>query len=306
MFEAGVNDALLAAVGRVAGMRVATLEPLAHAGGFSPALRLRARFAGGATAFVKVATNDSTAEWIHRETAVYETLGDQPFLARFGGAGDADGVPFLLLEDLTGAHWPAPWRPGDVDRVLTMLAQMHPCAARFAPGFLHSQGDDRAEFASWHAVAADPEPFLALGFCPRAWLDAALPTLLHADETVVLGGTDLVHQDVRSDNLCFTSDGRTILVDWNWASVGNGAIDVSGWLPSLHLEGGPPPDAVMPDAGALAAIITGFWAARAGLPPLDFPGADRVRTLQRQQLSVALPWTARALHLPPPRPTHKE
>jgi hypothetical protein len=103
--------------------------------------------------------------------------------------------------------------------------------------------------------------------------------------------------DVRSDNLCFVG-GRAVLVDWNLARRGNGRFDVAFWLPSLQLEGGPEPWEVLPDAGALAAAVAGFFAARAGLAPPA--GAPTVRRFQRAQASVALPWAARELGLPTP------
>jgi hypothetical protein len=42
----------------------------------------------------------------------------------------------------------------------------------------------------------------------------------------------------------------------------------------------------------LAAVVAGFFAARAGMP--DIPKAPRVRGVQLAQLAVALPWAARS------------
>jgi aminoglycoside phosphotransferase (APT) family kinase protein len=80
--------------------------------------------------------------------------------------------------------------------------------------------------------------------------------------------------DVRSDNICF-HHGRALLVDWNGAVRGNRVMDVAAWLPSLHAEGGPPPEAVLPEAPEAAAFMCRFFAARAGLPSI--PTAPRVR-----------------------------
>ena len=54
---------------------------------------------------------------------------------------------------------------------------------------------------------------------------------------------------------------------------------------------------ILPGAGPLAAVISGYFAQRAGLPKI--PTAPRVRQVQRKQLGTALPWAARALGLPP-------
>lgn len=152
----------------------------------------------------------------------------------------------------------------------------------------------RDDFSGWRKVAADPAPFLSLGLCTDAWLQAALPGLQAAERAVRLDGEDFLHLDVRSDNLCFTAD-RTILVDWNWACTGNGLLDLAAWLPSLHAEGGPAPETFLPHAPEMVAAFSGFWASQAGLPDRD----PRIRQLNLFQLSAALPWAARAAGLPP-------
>ncbi|MDX6452043.1 MAG: hypothetical protein QOH16_2092, partial [Gaiellaceae bacterium] len=125
-----------------------------------------------------------------------------------------------------------------------------------------------------------------------AGLDRSLPAILAAVDSAPVDGDCVCHLDVRSDNMCFR-DGRAVLVDWNWASLANPAIDVAGWLPSVRVEGGPPPWEVLPAAGELAAWIAGVWAAVVGLPPPET--APRVRDLQRRQLAVALDWIDREL-----------
>jgi hypothetical protein len=147
-------------------------------------------------------------------------------------------------------------------------------------------------------VARDPEPFLNLGLCSQQWLEDALPALTDAADPKLLEGDALCHLDVRSDNLCFRADGRAVLVDWDCAGVGNPEFDLAFWLPSLHLEGGPPPQHVAECTPGIVAIVTGFFAAEAGLPTIPF--APRVREVQLKQLAVALPWVADVLRLPSP------
>ena len=118
-----------------------------------------------------------------------------------------------------------------------------------------------------------------------------------ADDADVEGDAFL-HFDVRSDNVCF--DGaRVWLVDWNLVVLGNPLVDVAFWLPSLAAEGGPQPDVIAPEIPAgLAAFVAGFFAAQAGQPVI--PHAPRVRSVQLDQLRIALPWAARSCGLPPP------
>jgi aminoglycoside phosphotransferase (APT) family kinase protein len=118
--------------------------------------------------------------------------------------------------------------------------------------------------------------------------------LLAASEAADLGGSALLHLDVRSDNICFFHN-HAILVDWNWACTGNPDLDLAFWLPSLEIEGGPLPETLLPAAPEMAAVVSGFFASQAGLTPI--PDAPHVRTIQLAQLRSALPWAVRALGL---------
>jgi len=146
-------------------------------------------------------------------------------------------------------------------------------------------------------VHLDAAPFLALGLCSPDWLARALPVLLEAQDAAVLRGDGLLHNDVRSDNLCLLPE-RVVLVDWNKPRCGNAAYDRTFLAPSARLEGGPLPEEIAPDAGPLTAVISGYFAANAGLAVI--PDAPAVRKIQQRQLRIALPWTARVLGLPPP------
>ena len=81
-------------------------------------------------------------------------------------------------------------------------------------------------------------------------------------------------------------------------TVGGNRLDIAFWLPSLRSEGGPSPETVLTDAAGEAAVVSGFFAARAGLGPI--PKAPHVCEVQRRQLTQALPWVCRELSLSPP------
>ena len=249
----------------------------------------RLELADGRRVFAKVALDDVAAGWLRAEHRIYDRVSGS-FLPELVGWHDEE-VTLLAIEDLGDAHWPPPWTEDLVAAVLDGLAELHATAPPPETPLLESI---REQFAGWTIVAADPAPFLATGVCTADWLERALPVLVEAAETAALGGDSLLHLDVRSDNLCFV-DGRVKLVDWNIAHVGNPAIDVAFWLPSLALEGGPQPWEVLPGAGPSAAVVAGFFACRAGLEPP--PGAPTVREFQRRQAEVALPWAARELGL---------
>jgi len=262
--------------------------------GYTPAERWVLQLADGRSAFAKIGTNQNTADWLHKEDAIYRELASRgaEFLPeRLAFVADPQR-PILVLEDLSAAHWPPPWTRAQVDAVLATLDAVHALRLDGLPplGFMDGA------FEGWTQVAADPEPFLDLGLADAGWLERALPSLLAAQGELDQAGDALLHLDVRSDNLCLR-DGRALLIDWNHACHGNPRIDVAFWAPSLAAEGGPLPEALLPGDGPAAALVSGFFAARAGLPVI--PHAPKVREIQRVQLEAALPWAVRALDLAP-------
>jgi hypothetical protein len=267
----------------------------APAGGYTRATRLIVHFSDGGTAFVKAANDELTTSWLRDEIAVYRHLR-APFLPAVPALDETD-PPLLVLEDLRDGHWPPPWRPGDVETVLATLAEVR---ATPPPPNHPSLASWRDALAGWRHVAADSAPFLSLGLCSAAWLERALPTLMAADDEAPLDGDELLHLDVRGDNLCLGLPNRpAILVDWNHSCRGNADFDPIAWAPTLVRQGGPLPDAVVPDAdGRLVAFLAGFWAYRAPHPP---PTPDSLlRVHQLEVLRVTLPWAAARMGLATP------
>ena len=284
-----LNTTLIARFERASGQPLTILKTIQR--GYTPALRLRARLQDGNTVFIKCATTAATAEWLREEYKIYTTL-QAPFMCQLIAWEDEGEYPFLILEDLSEADWPPPWTPHKIELVRDMLARLASCTL---PGLLPLE-EEASLTDGWQEVAADPEPFLGLEISSRDWLERALPALLAVDGKQTLRGEALTHTDVRSDNLCFVGD-RAVLVDWNWVRRGHPLADLAFWLPSLENEGGPAPETILPEGAPFAALISGYLAARAGLPVI--PDAPLVRKVQLEQLSSALPWAVRTLGLPP-------
>lgn len=270
------------------------LTPLRRAtGGYTPALRVvcdsnKGRF------FVKVGTTPLTAEFIAREISIYQRM-DFPFMPRVIAADHNPELPILVIEDLSDAEWPPPWSADCVDRVVGAIKEMH---AQTAPieGFFDVLGLGES---NWETVAADPSPFLNLGIVDSRWLDRSLPLLMTAEATCEVGGTALCHYDLRSDNICLTSNGVKF-VDWNAACLASPTLDLGFMLPSMEYEGGPSPERILPGEAGVASRVAGFFAMRAGLEQI--PDAPFVRRVQKEQLSTALPWVIRELGLEPIEP----
>lgn len=269
-------------------------------GGFSPAERWIVRFEDGSSVFLKAGVNEWTARWLRMEHRMYAGLSAD-YQPELRGWDDDEGIaPILVLEDLSGAHWPPPWSAAQVDGVLTVLDRVRASAP---PEGLEGLEVYRDEFRGWHGLVEDPDPFLGLSLCSGRWFGDSIGALVDAEARADLSGGELLHLDVRSDNVCF-SGLRTLLVDWNWACVGNAVFDVAFWLPSLHAEGGPAPGAILTGQPEVAAVVSGFFASYASQPwtesQLDEPEARRLRAMQLSQLRTALPWAAHELGLPPP------
>lgn len=259
--------------------------------GYSTNEHWTAELGDGTRAFLKhAAPVDPCPRWLRDEHAVYQAVTG-PFMPQMLAWEDDPERPLLVIEDLSDARWVPSWEDGDVAAVLATLDEL---AATTPHGPLPRFED--YGLPSWESVAEDPEPFLSTGLGDAGWLEHALPTLVAAAGQAPLAGGAVLHCDVRSDNLCIRN-GRAVLVDWNHAALGNPALDIAAWLPSLALEGGPAPDDVG-GADEFAAFVAGFFASRAGLPPPE--GAPTVRLFQREQAEVAIPWACRVLDLPPP------
>jgi hypothetical protein len=264
--------------------------------GYAANERWVVEFSDGRTAFLKIGNDDelpglveTTAHGLRKEHSLYSKL-ESSFVPEMLDWFDQDGLAILVLEDLSQALWPPPWSASGIESVLEALSSIRVTRLSGLPLLQDEFGDD------WSKVSNAPSPFLRLGLCSEHWLRQALPVLIDQASRAPLEGAELLHCDVRSDNICLI-DGKARLIDWNWAAMGNGDFDIAFWLPSLHAEGGPPPEAVLPGRAELAALTSGFFAARAGLPVI--PALPRVRDVQLQQLRTALPWAVRVLDLPP-------
>src|SRR5688500_656439 len=132
----------------------------------------------GDSVFVKAPYHEESAEWLRIEASVYQgVIGD--FLPRLI-AWDGE---ILILEDLSAELWPPPWTSASVEAVRTSLNEL---AGVIPPPGLPPLENLRPLFvdSGWPAIAADPQPFLSLGLCAADWLQAALPVLTSAAESI--------------------------------------------------------------------------------------------------------------------------
>lgn len=283
-----------------------------HAPGFglSPATRLVVEFSDGTAAFVKEATTDETADWLRREHDLLGHLRGTGLAPEIlGWQDDGASHPLLVTEDLSGAYWPAAgidepgggtstlWRAGDIDAVYRALDRLRELPLP----------DELPPTASWPApewprVIALADRLVQLGVVTPGWLEANAELLIaldaEADRLPGLG-THLVHGDVRSDNMCVLgvgAEGEVRLVDWSHGGAGHPSHDLVQLLPTLHLEGGPPPAEVC--TGPVPLIVR--LAAGSLLRACVSEQPAWLRQVFVALASINLTWLAAALELPPP------
>jgi len=280
------------------------VDAVTQPGGFSPGLAARLRLADGRRAFVKAVGPEPNpgSPRIHRDEA--RTMAALPRSApapRLLWSLDRHGWVALAFEDVDGAPPALPWRPGELRRVLAMVADLATLTPA-PPGFPPIAERLEDIFHGWRDLAgaraaggdlAGLDPWAARHLDRLADLEAGWPAAAE--------GRTLLHADLRADNLLLTPT-RVVAVDWPYACVGAAWVDLLLLLPSVTMQGGPDPEptfAAHPVAAgadpwavttALAAW-TGFLIAGSRLPPP--PGLPTLRAFQLGQGVVALDWLRR-------------
>jgi aminoglycoside phosphotransferase (APT) family kinase protein len=216
---------------------------------------------------------------------------------------DQRGWVALAFEDVDGAQPALPWRPGELRRVLEMVAAMA-AALTPAPAGIPLLADRLQDsFTGWRDLAAartTGDDDLA-GLDPWAARHLDRLAALEAGWPAATEGPTLLHSDLRADNLLLTPT-RVVAVDWPWACAGAAWVDLLLLLPSVTMQGGPDPEPTFAAhpvaAGADAEAVTTTLAAFAGFliggsrqpPP---PGLPTLRGFQLGQGLVALAWLRR-------------
>ena len=266
----------IARIGDLAGQRAVGFRRAIR--GYTPAERWIVALADGSSVFAKIGVDRLTSDSLRTEQRVYAALQGE-FMPRVRAWDDGER-PLLLLEDLSDCRWPPPWDAAGVDRVLAALASLPAADPGAALPPLSVADPDLA--GSWRRVAAAPAQRFGADRRGRA----------RAARRAVSRPSGRAQRQPLLPRRARTAGGL-----WNLAVLAHPDVDIAFWLPSLHAEGGPAPEEILPAAAPLAAVISGFFAERAGKPPI--PTAPGVRRVQREQLRTALPWAARALGLAP-------
>jgi Ser/Thr protein kinase RdoA (MazF antagonist) len=286
-----VHPAARAAVEELLGGPV--VEAVTQPGGFSPGAAVRLRAADGRRLFVKAVGPEQNPDSprIHRaEARIAAALPASVPAPRLIDSFEVDGWVVLAFEDIEGRHPAMPWRRDELDRVRSAVARM---AAELTPSPIDAPpiaevfGDS---FDGWRRLRGED----AAGLDPWALRHLGALAELESGWAEAAEGDTLVHGDVRADNILLTEK-RVHVVDWPWACVGAAWFDVVAMLPSVAMQGGPPPHELFTDPDPrvtqVIAAFTGYFASRSRMPAP--PGLPTLRAFQRAQGVVALEWLKR-------------
>jgi aminoglycoside phosphotransferase (APT) family kinase protein len=301
-----VPQPVRAAIERVCGAPV--VEARSQPGGFSPGVAARVRCADGTAWFVKAASaevNADSPKMHRREASVLAGLDPLIAAGRLSAPrlrGTAESGPWfaLVADDVDGRQPPLPWRDADLSAVLAAVDRL---ADTVAPASLTVPAISdylEADFTGWRILSQAPVDDRL-----DPWSRTRLPELaaLEATWAAHVAGDTLLHNDIRADNLLLTRDGVT-LVDWPHACRGAAFCDVVFFAPSVAMQGGPEPAALLSRSRAGRAVsrdalaaavcaIAGYFTERA-LRPAP-PGLPTVRPFQAAQGEVARRWLATLL-----------
>jgi aminoglycoside phosphotransferase (APT) family kinase protein len=281
-------------------------------GGFSPGAAARLELAGGGRAFAKAVgpeLNPDSPGIYRAEARIAAALPAAAWAPEFLGVIESGGWVLLLFEDIDGAMPAQPWRPPELARVLAAMTDL---AAALTPAPLAAPAvadAHAASFTGWRQLAAEHQGAEHQATEHQAdpnqaaldpWARAHLAGLaeLEAGWADAAQGTSLVQSDLRSDNILLTAD-RVVFVDWPWACRAAPWFDLVAMLPSITLEGGPPPGEILaahpvtrdadPQAvTAVVAALAGYFIRQSRQP--GPPGIPTVRAVQAAQGKVALDW----------------
>lgn len=256
-------------------------------GGYTAAIRGVVEI-GNKKLFVKIGQSEQEKSWANKERAVYHFLEAHgyPYAPRL--LSETDGA--FAVDDLSEYDWSAEW---SVDKVRAALHAMDALAAlsdfaRDEPIFNEQVG----HFPNgWEMLLNDNQRLVMLSDQHPEFTVPTITSFFDRTKSIDLSGDSLVHNDVRNDNFAYDSESETgYLVDWNWAEMGNVAIDKTAFLVSVQLHGLDVQQHFAELVDPTAALwLAGFWFDNGTQPPpRSDERAQELRTHQIKSAEVAL------------------
>lgn len=293
-----VPDHVRSAVEAVIGGKVESA--VTQVGGFSPGTAVRVTTKGGTRAFVKAvssAQNERTPSLHRAEAHVLRNLPPTPLIPPLIGIFDDGDWVAIVSEDIDGTTPVVPWNAGDIDAAMAALTSIEQTLTpNPVPDLPPVQAAHASVFSGWERIMAAPPP--ELDPVQRAHLDELAS--LAAFGLRSLDGSNLVHSDIRADNLIRRPGGTMTVIDWPWACVGAAWLDRLLLIANIDLYGSHDPEELTrrylsridpEQVTAVVAGLCGYFVDIARKPP--DPGLPTVRVFQQAQALSTWKWFQR-------------
>jgi aminoglycoside phosphotransferase (APT) family kinase protein len=267
-----------------------------QAGGFSQGTAARVRTANGARGFLKAVHREGfegTYRLYEREVEILSLLPRMARVPQLLGSYAQSGWLALLIEDVEGRY---PDTRADMHAVLDSLLTLP--SADAVPGLPDVADDLAPALTQWDRIDA--------GYSAMDdWAVSHVPLLRAASERAVeaASGNDLVHNDLRPDNILIDAQGAAWIVDWPWAARGAlwydallFVLDCSLIDPTIDVEHEIASHSVFRGVTdqQIDAVLAGFasyYVYQADQPAIEVP--QSLREHQYQHARVILEWLER-------------
>lgn len=268
--------------------------------GFTQGFASRLVYGHGERAFVKAICDEvspAVADCYRAEAQVNPYLPHAVPAPRLQWTLEVDGWVILCFDDVPG-HQPArPWDAHELTQVLTTLVAMNAALSPAPSGLVVPYAHEwlREDFSAWRRFAeSDADPSAV----PSGRLDQL--AALEARVFDAIEGTDVIHCDLRDDNVIIGDDGQVWICDWNWPCRAAPWVDLVTILISAYGDGYDA-DALLAahplgqgvhgeQIDALLAALGGYFTEASGREPIE--GSPFLRTHQAWYAQATLTWLA--------------
>ena len=299
-------------------------------GGYSPSASYKVKLADGRVVYVKGGNhnlNPHGYEALNLEIAAYrQTPQLEKVAPRILADVSCEGWVLLAL---SAVESPTPSLPWTEDKLRALMATLKTLYSLFTEKPSHLPlVEDEAQNATLYRGERGWGVLMSEGLLPALashtpspsafedWVMRHYPLLREMEQKASgLGGVrQVMHLDLRSDNILFEQDQRAVILDWPNICWGPLVFDLTYLVNGITSEGGPKQGELVTliykelglnwsdqDWLISAANVAGYLAQAGARSEVDV--MPRLRTLQRMHLMACLPWIAElaGLESPPPR-----
>lgn len=289
-------------------LKARVIQAVSEPEGFSPGVAARLELSDGRRIFAKIVGSSPNPDSPNLHRIEARVLAQMPRTApvpRLLSVYDDGEWVALFLREVEGHTPHLPWTRTELERTLRAIESLSTLLTP-APFSAPTFGEKHQKALTlWREMATafqrDPESLSDLD----PWARRHLPELVRLEKrvSVATAGKTLLHSDLRADNILVSKD-RIYFADWPGACLGAGWVDLVIFLPSVAMQGGPPPWEIFDqsplsagvnprDVNAVLAALTGYLLGSARKPPP--PGLSTLRPFQHAQGIEALTWLKRRL-----------